>query len=498
MQFFDGFDEFMAETMAAWDIPGMAVAVVKDGEVVHQQGYGLRDVDAELPVDEHTVFAIGSSSKAFTATTIGMLVDDGLLDWNKPIREYMPDFQLKDPFATERMTAIDLLCHRSGLPRHDLMWYSSPHGRKEIFDRLRYLEPSKDFRTFLQYQNLMFMTAGYLVEVLTGQTWEEFVAARIFAPLGMTSSNSSVLDTQKGDNYALPHVKPEDEACKKIPFRNIDNVAPAGSINSNAVDMAKWLQFNLAEGKWGEEQLIAAETLAEIHTPQMPFVTAARMFPFIDEHPELGHTSYGMGWFIHNYRGSKAIHHGGAIDGFIAQVAMLPQENLGVVCLSNMGGKHAPVAVAFNVFDRFLEKEPIDWNTIIQEYTAEALGKAKAHEEQIYAAKHPDTTPSHDLAAYVGEYTHPAYGTLLVEAHDDQLTCHYNTLDLIAEHLHYDQFLLRNDLSPLPIPASFITGLLGAIEKLEVQLEPAVAPIVFLKEQPEPEAANDTAEAEDA
>lgn len=481
MSVFDGFDDFMATTMQEWDIPGMAVAVVKDNEVIYQQGFGYRDVDNEQPVTPETVFAIGSSSKAFTAMALGILVDDGLLEWDKPLRHYMPDFELMDTFATERMTATDLLTHRSGLPRHDLMWYNSSRSRKEIFERLKYLEPSKDFRTFLQYQNLMFMTAGYLVEVITGKTWETFIQERIFKPLSMTDTNCSVADTQTGNNYALPYEKPEGKARKQIPFRNIDAVGPAGSINSNVLDMAQWLRLNLSAGKFGEEQIIAEATVTELQSRQMPIVQQAMMFPVLDTHPEVGQASYGMGWFIQNYRGTKWVHHGGAIDGFIAQVAMLPQKNIGVVCLSNLGGKHAPIAVCCNVFDRLLEKEPIDWNTLLKEFTDKMLGQANEANQKMLDARHPDTTPAHDSAVYAGEYEHPAYGIFTISADNGALKGCFNNLDFEAEHLHYDVFTLAQEDFPVKIPASFVTGIDGNIAELHVQLEGAVKPIVFAR-----------------
>jgi CubicO group peptidase (beta-lactamase class C family) len=482
MTIFDGFDDFMATIMQKWHVPGMAVAVVQDDAVIYQQGFGLRDVEQNLPVTPETVFAIGSSTKAFSAMALGILVDDGVLDWHKPIRHYMPDFELMDKFATERMTAIDLVTHRSGLPRHDLMWYNASRSRKEIIDRLKHLEPSKDFRTFMQYQNLMYMTAGYLVEVITGKTWEAFVQERIFEPLMMTSTNTSVADTQKGDNYALPYSKEEGKDRRPIPFRNIDTVGPAGSINSNAVDMANWLRLNLNNGKFGDKQIVSEDIITELQSKQMPLVKQAMMFPVLDNHPEVGQASYGMGWFIQNYRGTKWVHHGGAIDGFIAQVMMLPQKNMGVVCLSNLGGKHVPIAVGCNIFDRLLEKEPIDWDTMLEEFTNKMMGQIGEINKKLEDSRHPNTQPSHaDLSAYTGEYEHPGYGIFTVALEDNALKACYNGLEFAAEHLHYDVFALTREALPVKMPISFITGIDGNIAELRVQLEPAVKPLTFTR-----------------
>lgn len=482
MAVFDGFDAFMATIMQKWHVPGMAVAVVQNDAVIYQQGFGLRDVEKNLPVTPETVFAIGSSTKAFTAMLVGMLVDDGLLDWHKPIRYYMPDFELMDKFATERMTAIDLLTHRSGLPRHDLAWYRSSRTRKELVDRLKYFEPSKDFRALMQYQNLMYMTAGYLVEVITGKTWETNIQERIFNPLGMTASNTSVTASQKGDNFSLPHRKQEDEDLRWIPFANIDTIGPAGSINSNAVDMVNWLRINLNHGKLGDQQVVSEDVIDEMQSGQMPLVKQAMMFPVMDTHPEVGQASYGMGWFIQNYRGTKWVHHGGAIDGFIASVSMLPQKNIGVVCLSNLGGKHVPIAVCCNVFDRLLEKEPIDWDTMLEEFTNKALGQVKEVNKKLAESRHPDTQPSHaDLSAYTGEYEHPGYGIFTVSLDNGVLKGRYNALEFDVEHLHYDVFTLAVDSMPVKMPISFITAIDGSIAELRVQFEAAVKPQTFTR-----------------
>ncbi|QPC84620.1 serine hydrolase [Phototrophicus methaneseepsis] len=497
MSVFDGFDDFMADIMEQWSVPGMAVAVVQDDEIIYQKGFGYTELESKAPVTPETIFAIGSSSKAFTAMCLGILVDDGLLDWHKPLRQYMPDFELMDKFATERMNAMDLVTHRSGLPRHDLLWYNSPLSRKEIFTKLKYLEPSKDFRSWMQYQNLMFMTAGVLVEAISGKTWEEFVTERIFEPLGMTRSNCSVDDTQAGENYAYPHSKPFDGDLKQIPFRNIDAIGPAGSINSTAADMANWLRLNLNKGTFNGERIASEDVVTEMQSRQMPIVTKAMMFPFLDTHPEIGQASYGMGWFIQNYRGTKWVHHGGAIDGFIAQVAMLPQKNIGAVCLSNLGGKHAPIAVCCNIFDRLLGKESIDWSGVLMEFTDKAIGKMKEGHQELQETRHPDTQPSHELTAYVGEYEHPGYGVLTVTGDENGLAASYNNLDFSVHHFHYDVFMMQQDTEYDQTPASFISSIKGDIEEVRVQMEPNVKPIVFTRVPVKEEAAEPEAQPEE-
>jgi CubicO group peptidase (beta-lactamase class C family) len=260
----DGFDAFAEKSLKDWKCAGFAIAVIQDGKVIFTKGYGLRDVQHNLPVTPQTLFAIGSSSKSFTVTSLGVLVDRGKLDWDKPVRDYLPDFKMFDAFATERMTPRDLVTHRSGLPRHDMLWYNSGFSRQEMFERLRYLEPSKDFRTAFQYQNLMFMTAGYLAGHVAGSTWEQHVRKSIFEPLGMSSSNFSVEDSRKSADFSLPYNVVKEQIVE-VPFRNIDTIGPAGSINSNVEDMAKYVLMHLAKGKG----VLSTGVAAQMQSPQM-------------------------------------------------------------------------------------------------------------------------------------------------------------------------------------------------------------------------------------
>ena len=251
MDSIDGLGKFIDEQLQISKVPGLAIAIVKDGEVILSQGFGKRNIDQDLEATAETLFAIGSCTKAFTTTAMGILVDEGKLDWDKPVREFLPTFKMFDPYVSDHMTPRDLVCHRSGLPRHDFMWYGAPYTRQEIFDRLQYLEPSKDFRAVWQYQNLMYMTAGYLAGQIAGCDWEAFVRQRILDPLDMHSSNFSVDASQQAPNFAIPYNE-KDDVVRPIPFRNIDAVGPAGSINSSVSEMARWLLLNLDKDKHGD------------------------------------------------------------------------------------------------------------------------------------------------------------------------------------------------------------------------------------------------------
>ncbi|WP_458464046.1 serine hydrolase domain-containing protein, partial [Paenibacillus sp.] len=286
----EGLDEFIDDQLQLWKGVGTAVAVIQKDEVIWQKGYGYRDLESKLEVTPNTLFAIGSSTKAFTAATAALLVDQGILDWDAPVKTYMKEFKMFDPVATERLTIRDMLCHRSGLPRHELVWYNSPRTREELVRTLQYLEPNQDFRNKWQYQNLMYMTAGYLVGLLNETSWEQVVQKCLFNPLGMNSSLFSVDKMQLQSDYACPYIEKDGQNTRTL-FRAIDAVGPAGSINSNLVDMIAWLQFQLHQGQWEGTSLISKEQMKIMHSPQMPSDS-----PFISQ--ELPMSTYGLGWMI--------------------------------------------------------------------------------------------------------------------------------------------------------------------------------------------------------
>jgi len=490
-QALDGFDNFVEATLKDWTVPGSAVVVVKDGEVILSRGYGLRDVERGLEVTPRTIFAIGSATKAFTTMSLALLADEGKIDWDTPVRQYLPSFTLYDTFATERMTPRDLVTHRSGLPRHDLAWYNSPASRAELVGRLRYLQPNKDFRTVWQYQNLMYVTAGYLVEVVTGRPWEEFVKERIFTPLGMGRGNLSVDDSKRTDDYALPY-KDEDGKPVEIPFRNIDTIGPAGSINSSVEDMARWLLLHLSDGSLGDKRVVSAGQLAQLHAPQMVMPEGAGLTTKYKEAP---HASYGMGWFVQPYRGHDMIHHGGNIDGFSAMVAFLPAEQIGVVALSNRDGNPVPMILALDVFDRLLGLDRVPWNARHKEDDAEIKKAAERGKEKSASDRVEGKGPSHPLADYAGEYEHPGYGVLTVTVQEGDgkednsqqgaaLTARYNNIDLALAHYHYDVFELVYDRFDLRLKAVFSTNARGDIDSLSVPLELTTPDIVFKRLPP--------------
>lgn len=470
----EGFKEFVDQQLKEWKVPGLAIAIVKDGKVIFSEGFGYRDVKNKLEVTPKTLFAIGSCSKAFTATAIGILVDEGNLDWDKPLRDYLPAFKMHDSFATERMTPRDLVCHRSGLPRHDAVWYSSPFSRKEIFERIQYLEPSKDFRSFWQYQNIMFMTAGYMVGQIAGTTWEEFVQKKILDPLGMKDGNFSVENSKKALDFALPYTVKKEE-IKEIPFRNIDNIGPAGSINSNVTDMAQWILLNLNKGKWGDKQIISEANLSQIHSPQM-------IMPAPIKYDEVLYSSYGMGWAITPYRGHLLIHHGGGIDGFISWVSFMPRDKIGLVVLTNTDNAPLATIIGYNVYDRLLGLDQIPWSKRFKGERAKAKEAEEKGKKEKATDRKTGTHPSHPLKEYAGNYEHSGYGILTIKLKDDQLIGTYNMMDFPLKHYHYDIFEVAEVDFPMKgLKVSFFMNLKGDIDHLSVPLQTGVKDIIFTR-----------------
>jgi CubicO group peptidase (beta-lactamase class C family) len=478
----DGLDEFISQTMKDWKVPGLAIAVVQGDKVTLLKGYGYRDVEKQLPVTPNTLFAIGSITKSFTVTTLGMESDQGKVDWDKPVRDYLPSFKLYEPAMTEQMTIRDLVTHRSGLPRHDLVWYSSDFPREEILRRLQFLEPSKPLRSTFQYNNIMFMAAGYIAGLLNGASWEDTVTQRIFKPLEMTGTNFSEQETQNSADFGQPYRKGSDlkAELKRIPFDaqcpNRCAMGPAGEINSNVADMSKYLLFHMNHGKVARVQLLSENNSVQMETPQMVIQGAP---PF----PELGENAYGMGFFLSSYRGHKQVDHGGNIDGFSANLAFLPAERIGVVVLTNLDGTPVPNIVTMNVFDRLLGLEQVPWSRRM--LASEAGGKNAEQEAKNkgYTTRKLGTHPSHDLKEYIGEYSNPGYGIASIEPSGESFKLTLNKVSRPLEHYHYDQFQVPADpLDPFQkTKVVFFTDTDGEISSLSMPLQPDVKDIVFTR-----------------
>jgi CubicO group peptidase (beta-lactamase class C family) len=478
----EGFDEFVASAMKSWSVPGLSVAIVKDGTVVLAKGYGYRNLHSKLPVTADTIFAIGSSTKAFTTMAMGMLVEEGMLAWDEPVKTYLPRFALRDTFAGQRMTPRDLVTHRSGLPRHDLAWYNATLSRSELVERLPFLEPNAGFREKFQYQNLMYLTAGYLTGEVAGTSWEDVLRTRILDPLGMKSSNFAVSESQKTPDFATPYTLKE-KAPSDVPFRIVDAIGPAGSINSTANDMAKWLQLHVGGGVVDGRRVVAARQVQEMHRPQM----VIQSFPGMFEDTEIQQPSYGLGWFVESYRGKKRVHHGGNIDGFSAMVSLLPDDGIGVVVLANLNGTALPTIVARHASDRLLGLEPVDWNGRALERRAVGEKAAASARKAAGDERKTDTRPAHALEEYAGEYSHPAYGSVLITREGAGLAARFHDIPVRLNHWHYETFrgeVEEGALAEVRLFFQFFTDGQGEVDRVTVPFEPAVEPIAFRKLPP--------------
>ena len=314
-------DSIVNDALDVFNVPGVAIGIVVDGKVVLSKGYGYRNLDQSLPTTENTLFAIGSCTKAFTTFILGQLVDEGKINWDDPVITYIPEFRLMDQYTTHHITIRDLVAHRSGMARHDMLWFNSGFTRSDVIKSLQYLEPACKLREKFQYNNLMYTVAGILIEKVTGQTWEEALSSRIFTPLAMLNSNDSEKESQKSKDFSMPYAEVAG-AVKAIPFRSIHSVAPAGAINSSVSDMLKWVQLQLSDGTLLDKHFIRKETLQEMHTIQMSMAAST-------PDDEVYHFGYGLGWCTGIYRGHYYLHHGGGVDGFISQVSLLPQGLVG-------------------------------------------------------------------------------------------------------------------------------------------------------------------------
>ncbi len=467
---FPALDTYVATAMKEFHVPGVAIAIVKNDSIVYAKGYGTRTIDKNEPVDPNTIFAIGSASKAFTTALIAMAVDEGKMKWNEKVTAYLPSFQMYDGYASRDLTIRDATSHRSGLARGDLAWYIAGFPRDEILRRVRYLEPSWGFRSQFGYQNLMFLAAGQAVAAAEGRSWDALVQSKIFAPLGMTSSSTSITALAERPNVASPHAE-WDDTVHAIPYKNIDNIAPAGSINSNVRDMAQWVRMQLGHGKFGSQQLMSTGNHDEMWLPNIHIRLEGPTAHFLA--PGANLASYGMGWFLQDFNGRLAVHHGGNIDGMSAMVAMLPDEKLGVVVLTNLDGTPAPEAIFPYVFDMYTRDTPRDW---VGEYTKmlePAKKMAKAAQDAVEKARVVGTKPSLELAKYAGTYNDSLYGDIKIVDNGGTLRMQWGGFGGTLEHWNYDAFRVALDVRRMGKPmATFVLGSNGKPAELRLDIAP--------------------------
>lgn len=438
---FAGMDAYIREAIQKFEVPGLAIAVVKDGEVVFARGYGVCEVDGDQPVTKDTVFSIASCTKSFTATTIGLLVDEGKVNWDDPVRKHLPNFQVADPYVTENVTLRDLGCHRTGLVRGDLMSVKGDLGPDDILSRTRFLEQATPFRTKFTYHNVMYCVLGDVVKAKSGMPWPDFVARRILEPLDMTST---VVSPSKvpAERHAPRHRMYDGKVLRLQKPDRVDYAAPAGAIHSNVVDMAKWLNWHLQDQKQGTIPLMKVETLRDLHAQHHSIPISRKPGPSVLPTNLVG---LGLGWFVREYRGKKVVQHGGAWG---ADMAIVPEENLGVVVLSNLDHTLLVQMLSFDVIDAYLlgperawsKADKWDWWLGLSGPPLNYDKTRREHKAELEKERVPGTKPALPLEKYAGKYESDLYGILEVLHKDGQLSVRFGDHSGDLSHWQDDVF----------------------------------------------------------
>lgn len=474
-----GLDQYIEQAMRTWQVPGLAIAIVKDDSVVYARGFGVRELGKPGAVDQNTIFAVASNTKAFTATAITALALQNKLGLNDPVTRHLPWFQLYDPWVTREVTLRDLLTHRTGYLtwQGDLVWYGSSYDRTEVIRRLRFNKPATSFRSAYGYSNFGFLTAGEIAAKVAGMSWDDLVRTWFFEPLGMSRTNTSVSRLAAMDNVAMPHTR-IDDSIVVIPYRNVDNAGGAAAINSSAADMSRWIRLQLANGVWNGRQLVDSTAIRLTRTPQFTLPIGAWSRAHF---PSTHFSAYGMGFFLRDYRGRLVVMHDGGMDGMLSQLGMLPEEHLGVIILTNYDDQSLFQALLFRVFDLYLGQPVTDWSQVFFE-------RDRGSPPEAPAQPIPGTRPSLDLGAYAGHYRNDLYGNAEISLDGGQLR-----IALAAhpgfhgplEHWQYDTFrAIWDDRYGGKSPVTFTLDSDGKVRDFRVSIRPDfVDPLEYVFER---------------
>ncbi|HEX8361760.1 MAG TPA: serine hydrolase [Longimicrobium sp.] len=432
-----GMDEYVAAAMRDWKIPGLALAIVKDDSVVYARGWGVTGPGGP-PVDPQTLFASASTTKAFTTTALAMLVDEGKLRWDDPVTKHLPAFQLRDPHTTRELTVRDLVTHRSGLAAADELWYASGAPTADIVRRLRFQEPQSSLRSRYAYNNNAFAVAGEVIRAASGLPWDEFVRRRILEPLGMRATLTGLAGLEERANHAKPHME-IGGAIRPVGHRALDNIGPAGSMNSSVAEMARWLRFQLDSGRVGGRRLVSDSSFREMLSPQTVIPVASRYPAARLARPNF--TAYGLGWFLQDYRGRKLAMHTGSIDGMSALVALVPEERLGLVVFANLDHAELRHALMYRIVDAYTGAPPRDWSTELRALYGETDARSRAAELRRDSARISGTRPSLPLASYAGTYADSLRGDVTIRLESGRLFARYGAgITGPLTHWHHDTF----------------------------------------------------------
>jgi CubicO group peptidase (beta-lactamase class C family) len=461
----------MDKILKDWNVPGAGVGIVYKNKLIFAKGFGYRDYENKLPVTINTLFQIASNTKLFTAISVGMLVDQGKLDWDIPVRNYVPSIEFFNDDLNKSVTIRDMLAHRTGISRHDLIWYKSDFSRKELFDRLKYLEPSQPLRQGFLYNNLMYVSAGYIIELLSGKTWEDFVKSNLFEPLEMKSTVLTVKEMEANPDHGVPFNEKRDTTILyRIPiYEDKAAVGPAGAIISNIQDMSHWLITLMNNGKYNNRQVIPDKIIKATIEPTTAFPNTGLENK---GYKEILNGAYGMGRSTASYRGHLLVNHGGDLPGFHSQISTMPYDSIGVIVFV-IGDQGAPLydIISYNIYERLLGLDQTPWSDrqLKDQKEGKKLGKegrSKAGTDRIIGTK-----PSHQLSEYAGQYENPAYGIIDIMLNDTVLQLNFHNIKLPLSHYHYDRFDTPNDEQYGLFSLNFITNPQGNIDGLLVSLD---------------------------
>ena len=466
---------------------GFAVAIVEKDKMIYAKGFGYRDHENKILNDENTLFAIGSCTKAFTSSLLGLLRDKGSLDFEDSPIDYVKELRFYNGNLNEIISIRDLMSHRTGIPRHDLSWYFFPTFSKDsLIKRIEYHKPFTTIRNKYWYNNFMFLVQGVIAERITGESWEDNIREMIFKPLGMERSNLSISEMEKDENAAFGYLDDHE----KTDYYKIAGMRPAGSINSSVKEMSNWLIAWINGGKYKENQILSSSYVVEAMSSHN--VSGANLPT--KETPGLHLSNYGYGWQISSYKGHYRVEHGGAIDGFRASTAFFPTDSLGIVVLANQGGSLIPSIVRNIISDRMLEEERTDWLKLVVKQM-KAIKKDNKQAKKIFTSSQiQGTSPSHKLEDYSGYYDHPGYGVFELLTKKDSLFAVTPYITMWLDHYHYDTFVpvevvdgkVDTLLSYNDFLVKFSSNNKGEIESLGIQFEPAIDdPIVFSRKSKE-------------
>lgn len=456
---FPDIDDYIIDNMEYFRVPGLSLAVVKDGKVIFIKGYGIREVGMPEKVDENTLFAIGSISKSTTAVGLAILEDEGRLSWDDKVIQHLPDFRMYDDWVTREITLTDLLTHRSGLRSVSggTIWYGSDFNREEIIERLRYLKPVSSFRSEYAYQNVMYLVAGQIIQAVTGRSWDEFIREKLLLPLNMNRTTTTMDELQTRKNVAMPHIVKESQLIV-IPHRDYDNVGPAASIYSSAGDMAQYVRCLLSHGEFEGRRIFSEENAREMFSPQM-------VIPFSDYPVEMKrrqpqYRTYGLGWFLEDYQGQKIIRHSGGVDGMRALVAIVPVEKLGFVILTNQEEYRMYYTIFYKLLDHFLGFPDYEWDRVFR--------KSISVEEEVDQSEKAGTAPPLPLTEYVGRYRDCMIGDIFIEQVEERLLLLFpHTPSFTADCIHWQDHTFQLQWRDPMIPQGYLTFELDTDGKIE-------------------------------